>query len=95
MSSKVTRRTVIKTGIASAAAMPFIGSAWAQAWPSKPIKIVVGYPAGGLTDLFARAYGEYISQKVGQPVVVENKPGAGGSIGSAGGEGRARRTATR
>ena len=56
--------------------------AWAQAWPSKPIKIVVGYPAGGLTDLFARAYGEYISQQVGQPVVVENKPGAGGSVGA-------------
>jgi tripartite-type tricarboxylate transporter receptor subunit TctC len=52
----------------------------AQAWPSKPIRIVVGYPAGGLTDLFARAYGDYVSQKVGQPVVVENKPGAGGTV---------------
>ena len=82
MSSKVTRRTVIKTGIASAAVMPLVGAAWAQTWPAKPIKIVVSYPAGGLTDLFARAYGEYLSQKLGQPVVVENKPGAGGSIGA-------------
>ena len=80
MSSRITRRAVIKTGIATAAAMPLIGSAWAQAWPAKPIKIVVGYPAGGLTDLFARAYGEYLGQRLGQPVVVENKPGAGGSI---------------
>ena len=84
MSHKVTRRTIIKTGIASAAAMPLAGTAWAQAWPAKPIRIVCGYPAGGLTDLFARAYGEYISQKVGQPVVVENKPGAGGSIAAQG-----------
>ena len=80
MSSRITRRTVIKTGIATAAAMPIAGAAWAQAWPAKPIKIVVGYPAGGLTDLFARAYGEYLGQRLGQPVVVENKPGAGGSI---------------
>ena len=55
---------------------------FAQAYPNKPIKIVVTYPAGGLTDSFARAYGEYISQKVGQPVVVENKAGAGGIIGA-------------
>ena len=80
MSSKVTRRAVIKSGLAVSAAAPFTGVGWAQAWPSKPIKIVCGYPAGGLTDLFARAYGEYISQQVGQPVVVENRPGAGGSI---------------
>jgi tripartite-type tricarboxylate transporter receptor subunit TctC len=55
---------------------------FAQGYPNKPIKIVVTYPAGGLTDSFARAYGEYISQKVGQPVVVENKAGAGGIIGA-------------
>ena len=52
----------------------------AQAWPSKPIKIICGYPAGGLTDTFARAYGEAISQKTGQPVHVENKAGASGAI---------------
>ncbi|HMN82920.1 MAG TPA: tripartite tricarboxylate transporter substrate binding protein [Burkholderiaceae bacterium] len=55
-------------------------TARAQAWPSRPIRIVVGYPAGGLTDLFARAYGEFIGQKLGQPVVVENRTGAGGSL---------------
>jgi tripartite-type tricarboxylate transporter receptor subunit TctC len=80
MSSKVTRRTVIGSGIATAAALPFAGDAWAQAWPAKPIRIIVGYPAGGLTDLFARAYGDYIGQKLGQPVVVENRPGAGGTV---------------
>ena len=82
MSLQLSRRQMLRSGLVSAAALPFSGVALAQAWPSKPIKIVFGYPAGGLTDLFARAYGDYISQKVGQPVVVENKPGAGGSIGA-------------
>ena len=50
------------------------------AWPNKPIRIVCGYPAGGLTDTFARVYGDYISQKTGQPVSVENKTGASGAI---------------
>jgi len=80
MSSKITRRTVVKSGIATAAALPLAGTAWAQAWPAKPIRVIVGYPAGGLTDLFARAYGEYVGQKLGQPLVVENRPGAGGTV---------------
>jgi tripartite-type tricarboxylate transporter receptor subunit TctC len=76
-----TRRDVLRYGSAAAlAALP--APAIAQAWPNKPIKIVVTYPAGGLTDVFARAYGEYVSQKVGQPVVVENKTGAAGAIGA-------------
>ena len=76
-----TRRDVLRYGSAAAlAALP--APAIAQAWPSKPIKIIVTYPAGGLTDVFARAYGEYVSQKVGQPVVVENKTGAAGAIGA-------------
>jgi tripartite-type tricarboxylate transporter receptor subunit TctC len=76
-----TRRDVLRYGSAAAlAALP--APAIAQAWPSKPIRIIVTYPAGGLTDVFARAYGEYVSQKVGQPVVVENKTGAAGAIGA-------------
>jgi tripartite-type tricarboxylate transporter receptor subunit TctC len=76
-----TRRDVLRYGSAAAlAALP--APAIAQAWPSKPIKIIVTYPAGGLTDVFARAYGEHVSQKVGQPVVVENKTGAAGAIGA-------------
>lgn len=76
-----TRRDLLRYGSAvSLGTLP--APAIAQAWPGKPIKIVVTYPAGGLTDVFARAYGEYVSQKVGQPVVVENKTGAAGAIGA-------------
>ena len=73
------RRDVLRYGAAAAAAaLPAPGIA--QAWPSKPIRIICGYPVGGLTDIFARAYGEGISQLTGQPVVVENKAGASGAI---------------
>jgi tripartite-type tricarboxylate transporter receptor subunit TctC len=76
-----TRRDVLRYGSAAAlAALP--APAIAQAWPSKPIRIICTYPAGGLTDVFSRAYGEYVSQKTGQPVVVENKAGAAGAIGA-------------
>lgn len=61
--------------------MPFLGAgASAQAWPTRPIKIVAGFPAGGQTDLFARTYGDYIAKQLGQPVLIENKAGAGGTI---------------
>ena len=58
-------------------------NAWAQApkWPSKPIKIIVAFPPGGLTDALARSYGEHLSASLGVPVVIDNKPGAGAIIG--------------
>ena len=74
-----TRRDMLRYG-AAAAASSLAAPAIADTWPSKPIKIVCGYPVGGLTDIFARAYGEGIAQKTGQPVVVENKTGASGAI---------------
>lgn len=74
------RRDVLRYGAAAAAASALAAPATAQAWPSKPIKIVCGYPVGGLTDIFARAYGEGIAQMTGQPVHVENKTGASGAI---------------
>lgn len=77
---RATRRDMLRYGSAAAAAATLPAPAIAQAWPSKTIRIIVGYPAGGLTDTFARAYGEAISQKTGQPVVVENKAGASGAI---------------
>src|SRR5215510_13558857 len=73
------RRDVLRYGGATAASL-LSAPAVAQAWPNKPIKIICGYPAGGLTDIFARAYGEGIAQMTGQTVFVENKAGASGAI---------------
>ncbi len=54
----------------------------AQAWPAKPIKYIVPFAAGGTTDILARTVGEKLSVALGQPVVIENKPGAGGGLGA-------------
>jgi tripartite-type tricarboxylate transporter receptor subunit TctC len=70
------RRTVL----AAAALSLTAGTALAQAWPSKPITIVNGYPAGGDSDAMARLYAEKLSAKLGQQVIVDNKPGASGTI---------------
>lgn len=56
-------------------------TATAAGWPSGPVRIVVPYPAGGLTDVVTRVVAEGLGQQIGQPVIVENKPGAGGQIG--------------
>ena len=84
MSVKINRRHFIAAGTA-AAATPFLSrSAPAQAaWPSRNIRMVCSYPAGGQTDLLARAFGDFITRQVGQTVVIENKAGASGSIGAA------------
>ena len=52
------------------------------AWPDRSVRWVVGYPPGGATDIIARLIGQRLSEKLGQPVVIENKPGANGIIGT-------------
>ncbi len=58
------------------------GLAAAQAWPSKPIRMVVNFPAGGVADVVARAVSPGLGEAIGQQIVVENRPGAGGNIGA-------------
>jgi tripartite-type tricarboxylate transporter receptor subunit TctC len=83
MSTKLDRRHFIAAG-AAAAALPFVsrGASAQAAWPSRNIRMVCSYPAGGQTDLLARAFGDYISRQVGKTVVIENKAGASGAIGA-------------
>ena len=61
--------------------MSFAAALSAQTWPSQPIKIIVPYAAGGTTDQLARAIQQPVSEMLGQPVIIDNKPGAGGAIG--------------
>ncbi len=83
MTTRVSRRQILGGIAAAGAPFSMIGQSWAQAWPNKPIKFIVGYPPGGLTDIFARAYGEQLSTRLGQQVIVENRSGASGSIAAA------------
>jgi tripartite-type tricarboxylate transporter receptor subunit TctC len=80
MDARFTRRQLLGAGAAGTLASIGMPALAQPAWPNKPVRVIAGYPAGGQTDLFARSYGEYISQQTGQPWLVENRPGAGGSI---------------
>jgi len=81
---KLPRRNFLHLA-AGAAALPAVSRiAWAQAYPSRPVRLVVGFPAGGVADLFARLVGQFLSERLGQPVVIENKVGAGSNLATEG-----------
>src|SRR5436190_9309870 len=66
---------------AGAVALPAVSRiAWAQAYPTRPLRIIVGFPAGGGADINARTISPWLSERLGQPVIIENKPGAGTNI---------------
>jgi tripartite-type tricarboxylate transporter receptor subunit TctC len=73
---------VVAAAVALAAA-PCIAQTPASSWPNKPIRYIVNFAPGGTTDILARTIGERLGAALGQPIVVENKPGQGGSIGAA------------
>ena len=66
-----------------AAALPaFSRTATAQSYPTRPVRWIVGYPPAGATDIAARLIGQWLSDRLGQPFVIENRPGASGNIGT-------------
>ncbi|MBS0452203.1 MAG: tripartite tricarboxylate transporter substrate binding protein [Proteobacteria bacterium] len=82
MTSRLQRRRLLAAGLA----LPWLAAGGqavraAPAWPARPIRLIVVYPAGGVSDLMARALAEPLSAALGVPVVVEHRPGAGGSVG--------------
>ena len=80
---------------AGAAALPAMSRiAWAQTYPSRPVRIIIGVPAGGSGDILARLVAQSLQERLGQPFVVENRPGAGTNLAIETGRKGCSRTAT-
>jgi tripartite-type tricarboxylate transporter receptor subunit TctC len=75
------RRTFLGLA-ASAVALSTVAAGWAGTYPARPVHLIVGFPPGGTADIVARLIGQWLSHRLGQPVVVENRPGASGNIGT-------------
>jgi len=77
---KVPRRTFLRLATSSAAVPALSRIAWAQAYPVRPVRMFVGFAAGQAIDVLARLIGQWLSERLGQQFVIENRPGAGGNI---------------
>jgi len=76
------RRDFLRLGLCTTMVPILSRSATAQSYPARPLRLVVGYAAGGAADTLARLVGEWLSRRLGQPVVIENRVGGGGSVGT-------------
>jgi tripartite-type tricarboxylate transporter receptor subunit TctC len=88
--SRVTKGNIMKLPrrqflhlAAGAAALPIASRiSWAQSYPSRPVRVIVGYAPGGGTDIAARLIGQWLTDRLGQPFIIENRLGAAGNIGT-------------
>jgi tripartite-type tricarboxylate transporter receptor subunit TctC len=76
----LSRRRFLQLAAGAVASPAISRNTWAQIYPARPVRILVGFVAGGATDVSARLIGQWLSDRLGQPFIVENRPGAGGSV---------------
>ena len=79
---KLQRRRVLHLAVAATALPVVTRFAWAQSYPVRPVHLVVGFAAGGPQDIVMRLIGQWLAERLGQPFVIENRPGAGGNVGA-------------
>jgi tripartite-type tricarboxylate transporter receptor subunit TctC len=79
---KLPRRKFLYLAAGAVGLTAFCGVARAQSYPSRPVRLIAPFPAGGVVDLFSRLVGQRLSERLGQPVVIENRAGAGGNVGT-------------
>jgi hypothetical protein len=78
--TKLLRRRFLHLAARAAALSTLPRIARAQTYPARPVRIIVGFPAGGMTDITARLTGQWLSERLGQPFIIENRPGAAANI---------------
>ena len=79
---KLQRRLFLQLAAAAAAAVPVPRGAHAQAYPQRPVRLIVPFASGGASEILARLMGQWLSERLGQPFVIEMRPGAGGNVGT-------------
>src|SRR5499426_1054590 len=79
---KLPRRTFLHLAVAAAALPAVPRLAWAQAYPTRPVRLIVPVAPGGASDITARLIGQWLSERLGQPFIIENRPGGGNNIGT-------------
>src|SRR5262245_45309584 len=77
---KLPRRNFLRMAAGAAALTAVSRIAWAQAYPTRPVRIIVGFAPGGATDIMARLMGQWLSERLGQQFIVENRPGAASNV---------------